>query len=60
MGLGDCPKCWSAVCCCGYEYRYMTRKRRINQAAAVLGVDEEVVQSLGTRIPVKHPQDERG
>jgi hypothetical protein len=21
MGLADCPKCWQALCECGYEYQ---------------------------------------
>lgn len=27
MGLADCPKCWDAVCCCGYEYESWSKKR---------------------------------
>lgn len=28
MGLGDCSKCWEAVCICGHSYKDWTQKRK--------------------------------
>ncbi len=53
MGMSDCPKCWETPCACGYEYRDMTRERRIQLAAVILGVSPESIQCEA--VPEQHP-----
>ena len=56
MSLSDCVKCWNTPCMCGYDYRKWTRNQRIEQAAAVLGIESSVLKKeIKDITPKKHP-----
>lgn len=60
MSMSDCIRCWETPCVCGWEYRNYTRNRRTDLAAAILGVEVELLEKqLGIDIPDKHPMYER-
>lgn len=46
MALSDCRKCWSTPCECGWEYRNLSRSRRIATAAVILGISEHELNDL--------------
>ena len=56
LSMTDCPECWSTPCECGYEYRHWDKKRRLEQAAIVLGIDADILKaSLCLSVPEEHP-----
>lgn len=60
MGMSDCEECWDTPCTCGHEYRDWTLPARLKQAAAVLGVDVEVLAlRLRGIVPARHPRVQR-
>lgn len=56
MALSDCEKCWNTPCDCGWEYRDWSVNHRIERAAAVLGIDVDVLcMRVAGLIPAEHP-----
>ena len=56
MGLGDCLKCWSSPCDCGWDYRWMPKASRIDLASKILGVPVLTLRELDRVIPEDHPR----
>lgn len=54
MAMSDCAKCWDTPCSCGWDYRNWPMKRRIEQAAVVLGMSPGEL-CLMESIPDEHP-----
>ena len=56
MSLSDCDHCWETLCCCGWKYRDWPRMRRVELAAAALGISViELETLLGNSVPAEHP-----
>lgn len=49
----ECEKCWEKTCECGWDYRHLSYEKRIEIAAAVLGVKRLQIRLL--LIPKQHP-----
>jgi hypothetical protein len=49
-----CSKCMEVPCSCGWMYRDMGRTERVLLAAAVLGLDSGMLESIP--IPEAHPR----
>jgi hypothetical protein len=60
--MSDCEKCWETPCVCGWDYRDMSRDRRLSIAAAALGMTTAgLVRKLGADcLPDKHPHQQLG
>ncbi len=56
MSLSDCEKCWTTPCFCGHEYKNYTNEKKIDLAAAVLGVPNIILSALlKINLPKTHP-----
>jgi hypothetical protein len=57
MSMSDCIKCWNTPCTCGWEYRHMSKEKRIERALTILGIDNtHFSDKLIDLIPDRHPQ----
>ena len=60
MSLSDCVKCWDTPCTCGYDYKDYSKRRRIELASVVLGIDYDTLKRhVKKHVPKKHPMHER-
>ena len=44
MGMADCPKCWDANCCCGWEHRTWSLEKLLDfriRIDAIIGYKAE-------------------
>jgi hypothetical protein len=54
MALSDCPECWETPCVCGHQYQQYSLDRKIELAAAVLGIKKEtLLERIGDIIAKK-------
>lgn len=63
MSLASCPKCWDDLCTCGWQWRGMAKQKRMEAAAAILGIPFDTLKTMDCRegivIPVKHPDADK-
>ena len=60
MSLSDCEKCLETPCICGWDYRNMTKIKRIELASVILSVSPKVIEiTFGHFIPDVHQLKEK-
>ena len=58
MGLAGCPKCWDALCCCGFEYRSWSIEELRGQIRILEKIIKFKEENPNVRFSLRYPDIE--